>query len=109
MAVGVQRSVVRISECFSPLVERDSPHVHQFSELKEFKECWTATRCSKSSPVSPGNWTSLVLNKKKLKEHTRCGVTPTVRKKIWLETIGVTDDDSVLFAKAFGEPQEGAE
>lgn len=105
MAVGVERSVVRISECFSPLVQRDSPHVQQFSELAEFKESWIVTRCSKSSPVSPANWSSLVLNRKKLKEHTRCGVSPIVRKKIWLETLQVTDDDSVLFAKAFGEPQ----
>jgi hypothetical protein len=49
----------------------------------------------------------LALNKKKLKSHVRGGVLPNIRKDVWLGVMGVSDADSVLLAKAFGEPDDG--
>ena len=97
----------RVTDCFSPLVKRSSPHVKNFSEAPEYKSCTRITRASDSSELTPATWKRLSLNKKKLKGHVRAGVVPNVRKELWLGVLGVSDADSVLLAKAFGEPDDG--
>ena len=32
---------------------------------------------------------------------------PNIRKDLWLGVLGVSDSDSILLAKAFGEPDDG--
>jgi len=49
------------------------------------------------------------LNRSKLKKHCRNGVHPNARKALWLDVSEVTDADSVLLVKAFGEPEEGGD
>ena len=97
----------RVTHCFSALVKRSSTHVKGFSEAPEYKSCTRITQISDSSEVTPSNWPKLALNKKKLKNHVRGGVLPNIRKDLWLWVLGVSDADSVLLAKAFGEPDDG--
>ena len=97
----------RVTDSFSPLVNRTNAHVKSFSEAPEYKSCTRITRSSDSDELTPSNWPKLSLNKKKLKSHVRAGVLPTVRKDLWLGLLGVSDADSVLLAKAFGEPDDG--
>lgn len=96
-----------VTKCFSPLVKRTIAHVKSFSEAPEYKTCKTITRSSDASELNPALWKRLSLNKKKLKGHVRSGVVPTVRKDLWLGVLGVTDADTLLLAKAFGEPDDG--
>ena len=96
----------RVTHCFSALVKRSAPQVKDFSEAPEYKACTRITRTSDSSEVTPSNWSRLALNRKKLKSHVRGGVLPNVRKDMWLGVLGVSDADSVLLAKAFGEPDD---
>ena len=98
----------RVTECFSALVKRSNVHVRTFSESPEYKTCSRITRASDSSELTPATWRRLALNRKKLKNHVRAGVLPTVRKDLWLGVLEVSDADSVLLAKAFGEPDDGA-
>lgn len=95
------------SDCFSPLVEWRNEEVENFTSTRSFRECATIAQCSRSSPVTRENCGKLVLNKSKLKKSCRNGVYPNVRKRMWLDVLEVTDADSVLLVKAFGEPQEG--
>ena len=96
----------RVTLCFSALVKRSAPQVKGFSEAPEYKSCTRITRTSDSSEVTPFNWSRLALNRKKLKNHVRGGVLPNIRKDMWLGVLGVSDADSVLLAKAFGEPDD---
>ena len=98
---------VDLKDCFSPLVEWKKPEVARFTSLDNFRKALKITQCSVSKPVTLENCAKLVLNKAKLKQHCRNGVHPAARKRIWLDAVGVNDADSVLLAKAFGEPQEG--
>ena len=95
------------ADCFSPLVEWKNEEVVGFTTAVNFRECATITQCSRSSPVTRENCGKLVLNKSKLKKSCRNGVHPNARKRMWLDVVEVTDADSVLLVKAFGEPQEG--
>ena len=97
----------RVIHCFSALVKRSTAQVKGFSEAPEYKSCTRITKISDSSEVTPSNWSRLALNRKKLKGHVRGGVLPNVRKDLWLGVLGVSDADSVLLAKAFGEPDDG--
>ena len=92
--------------CFSPLVEWKESAVKKFNTTQSFREAGTITRCSRSSLVTPQNCAKLVLNRSKLKKHCRSGLEPDARKRVWLDVVGVTDSDSVLLLKAFGEPEE---
>lgn len=78
-----------------------------FTESDEYREGWKATHCSNSSPLSPVLWPVVPHTKTSLKEHVRNAVYPAMRRTLWVTMSGVTDDDSVLFAKAFGEPTDG--
>ena len=71
------------------------------------RECWRVTQCSSSQPLTPAVWPRLQHNYQSLKLHVRSGVGPSTRKEFWLGQLLVTEDDSVLFAKAFGEPVDG--
>ena len=97
----------RVTECFSPLVKRTSTHVQNFSNAEEYKSCRIITRVSDSSELTVATWKRFALNKKKLKGHVRVGVLPNVRKNLWLGVLGVCEGDSLLLAKAFGEPDDG--
>lgn len=97
----------RVTECFSPLVNRSSSQVNNFSEAPEYKSCTRITRASESGELTQATWKRVALNKKKLKGHVRAGVLPNVRRELWLGTLGVSDADSVLLAKTFGEPDDG--
>ena len=93
--------------CFSPLVEWKEAEVKNFNTAKDYQESSTITQCSRSSPVTAENCGKLVLNRSRLKKHCRNSVDPDVRKRLWLDVVEVTDADSVLLVKAFGEPDEG--
>jgi len=71
------------------------------------RECWRVTQCASSHPLTPANWPKLQHSHQSLKQHVRCGVGPAARKEFWLGQLLVTEDDSVMFAKAFGEPTDG--
>lgn len=108
MAARAQGEVFpRARDCFSPLVEWKKPEVKDFVTTQEFRESSNITQCSRSNPVTSENCAKLVLRRAKLKKHCRNGVSPNARKKMWLDVVGVTDGDSVLLVKAFGEPDEG--
>lgn len=96
-----------LKDCFSPLVEWKDEGVSNFTTAASFRECTTITQCSRLSPVTAENCGKLVLNRSKLKKHCRNGVKPNARKRMWLDVVEVTDADSVLLVKAFGQPQEG--
>ena len=91
---------------FSPLVEWKEGAVKDFTSTQGFREALTITQCSRSKPVTTENVTKLILSKSRLKRHCRNGVLPDARKRMWLDVVGVTDADSVLLIKAFGEPEE---
>ena len=99
--------VVRLSSCFSGLVDRQERLVGGFTESQEYRDAWLATLCSDVSGITLANWVKLSQSKGALKGHVRAGVSPAVRKELWLLVSEVSDDDSVLFAKAFGEPADG--
>ena len=94
-----------LRDCFSPLVEWKSLEVKEFQKTKAFLECSTITQCARSSPVTQENCGKLVLNRAKLKKHCRNSVSPDARKRMWLDVVGVTDADSVMLVKAFGQPE----
>lgn len=96
-----------LKDCFSPLVEWKEEGVLKFTTSAGFRESSTVTQCSRFTPVTAENCGKLVLNRSKLKKHCRNGVNPNARKRLWLDVVEVTDADSVLLVKAFGEPQEG--
>ena len=102
-----QGQFVRLSSCFSGLVDRQDRQVARFTESQEYREAWQATSCSESAAITLANWPRLCRARGDLKEHVRAGVSPAVRKALWLALAEVSDDDSVLFAKAFGEPADG--
>lgn len=92
--------------CFSPLVEWKSSEVKDFTKANLFLESNTITQCSRWSPVTQENCGKLVLCRSKLKKHCRSSVSPGARKRLWLDVVGVSDADSVMLVKAFGEPEE---
>lgn len=96
-----------LKDCFSPLVEWREEGVRNFSSTNDFRESSRITQCSRSSPVTIENCGKLILSRSKLKKHCRNGVNPNARKGMWLDVVEVTDADSVLLVKAFGEPDEG--
>lgn len=98
---------VKLSACFSGLVDRQNPVVGQFTDSQEYRDAWHAAVCSDASEVTLANWPKLSQSRGNLKNHVRAGVSPAVRKSLWLLVSEVSDDDSVLFAKAFGEPADG--
>ena len=102
-----QATVVKLSDCFSGLVERQSREVGEFTETSDYIRAWQVAACSNSHSVTVGNWPKLSHNRNGLKAHVRAGVSPAVRKHLWLHVSEVSDVDSVLFAKAFGEPADG--
>lgn len=102
-----QAQVVKLSDCFSGLVDRQSKLVGEFTDNRDYREAWQATMVSSSHAISLANWPKLSQNKNGLKSHVRAAVSPAVRKQLWLVVSEVSDDDSVLFAKAFGEPADG--
>lgn len=102
-----QQHYVKLSNCFSGLVDRQNELVGQFTESREYREAWQASKCSSSSGITVANWPRLSQSRGNLKNHVRAGVSPAVRKNLWLSVSEVTDADSVLFAKAFGEPADG--
>ena len=99
--------VVRLSSCFSGLVDRENRLVGQFTESQDYRDAWQASICSSSPGVTVANWSKLPHSKDGLKSHVRAGVSPAVRKELWMTMSEVTDADSVLFAKTFGEPADG--
>ena len=103
----VQGQFVRLSSCFSGLVDRQNKLVARFTESQEYRDAWQATMCSDSAGLTLANWPRLSQARGNIKNHVRAGVSPAVRKALWLLASEVTDDDSVLFAKAFGEPADG--
>lgn len=100
---------VNAVDCFSPLVTRKDAEVARFAESQEYKDSCSATNITlySKTPLTTSNWPRNAQNKQHLKQHVRCGVEPVVRKDFWLGVTGVTETDSVLFAKAFGEPVDG--
>lgn len=96
-----------LRDSFSPLVNRKNSEVEKFASSQSYLEASAQTRCSRSKPVTVENCPKLVLNRSKLKTHCRSGVEPVARKRMWLDVVGVQDQDSVLLVKAFGEPSEG--
>ena len=100
-----KRVVVRVNDCFSALVQKRSTEIANFTETEEYTECWKITRVSTAGPVTKANWGKL--GHHKLKAHVRDAVGPSVRSSLWLSMLVVSDDDSVLFAKDFGEPVNG--
>ena len=98
---------VVVKDSFSPLVDRSNVSVEKFATSKLYAEAVYQTNCSRSKPVTLENCAKLILNRSKLKKCCRRGVEPTARKRMWLDVIGVQDQDSVLLVKAFGEPLEG--
>ena len=104
-----QGQLVKISSCFSGLVDRQDKLVGQFTESQDYRDACQASLCSSASGVTLATWSKLSHSKSALKTHVRAGVSPAVRKELWLAMSEVTDDDSVLFAKAFGEPADGME
>ena len=97
-----------LRDCFSPLVEWRKEEVKSFYRAASYLESSSITQCSRSSPVTSENCGKLVLNRSKLKKHCRRFVNPDARKRMWLDVVEVTDADSVLLVKAFGEPDEGS-
>ncbi len=106
MAAAPSRPAVRVDECFSALVDRSHAEVVGFLDSEEYKQAWITTQCASSAPLSPANWPRVAHSKVSLKAHVRHWVAPSVRKALWQEMASVTVDDSVLFAKAFGEPAD---
>lgn len=106
MAASPHRPAVRVDECFSALVDRSHVHVRGFVDSEEYKQAWIITQCASAAPLSPAYWPRVAHSKVSLKAHVRHWVGPSVRKSLWLEMANVTVDDSVLFAKAFGEPAD---
>ena len=98
---------VRLSSCFSGLVDRQVRALGRFTESQDYRDARLATICSESSGITLANWPKLSQSRGSLKNHVRAGVSPAVRKALWLLVSEVSDDDSVLFAKAFGEPADG--
>ncbi len=98
-----------LRQCFSPLVEAKNAHVAVFTENKDYKDAKKITQIVlfSKTPLNSSNWGRVALNRDQLKQHVRYGVEPDIRKEMWLGVIGVVDTDSVLFAKAFGEPIDG--
>ena len=99
----------RIVDCFSPLVDITGSEIAGFVSSQEYKDSQKVTQITTFSkiPLSHANWHKVALNKQQLKQHVRCWVEPSIRKPMWLGVTGVVDTDSVLFAKAFGEPVDG--
>ena len=106
-----QGQLVKLSSCFSGLVDRQNKLVAQFIESQDYRDACQASLCSSSSVITVATWSKLSHSKSSstLKNHVRAGVSPAVRRELWLAMSEVTDDDSVLFAKAFGEPADGME
>ncbi|KAL5491003.1 hypothetical protein EMCRGX_G016216 [Ephydatia muelleri] len=73
---------------------------------EEYAEAVRVTKCDSSVPLNPANWAKFPHNKHGLKMHVRSGVSPEVRKELWLDLLGVIEDDLVLFAKAYREPSQ---
>lgn len=107
MAAKPEGQVVKLTSCFSGLVDRQSSAIGQFTDTQEYREAWQASICSNSSGITVANWPKLAHSKGRMKDHVRAGVSPAVRKDLWMLMSEVTDTDSVLFAKAFGEPADG--
>lgn len=107
MAAKPEGQVVKLTSCFSGLVDRQSSAIGQFTDTPEYREAWQASICSNSSGITVANWPKLAHSKGRMKDHVRAGVSPAVRKDLWMLMSEVTDTDSVLFAKAFGEPADG--
>jgi hypothetical protein len=101
-----QGQYVRLSSCFSGLVDRQERALGRFTESQDYRDARLATICSESSGITLANWPKLSQSRGSLKNHVRADVSPAVRKALWLLVSEVSDDDSVLFAKAFGEPAD---
>lgn len=108
--MACKESLLNPGDCFSPLVNRKNEEVERFSESQAYKDASAITHITlySKTPLTLSNWPRNAQNKQNLKQHVRCGVEPVVRKDFWLGITGVVETDSVLFAKAFGEPVEGA-
>ena len=106
MAAKQHGQLVKVSECFSGLVNLQD-NLENFTESQDYVEAWRATACSSSSVITVSSWPKLSHTRHALKTHVRAGVSPAVRKKLWMAVCEVSDNDSVLFAKAFGEPADG--
>ncbi len=100
---------VYLRQCFSPLVDTKSDEIAAFTESNDYKNAKKVAQIMlfSKTPLTSSNWDRVALNREQLKQHVRCGVEPEMRKEMWLRVIGVVDTDSVLFAKAFGEPVDG--
>ena len=107
MAADLSRPPVASMESFSALVRHNNDQVAAFAESEQYAASWRETHCSNAPPLSEQVWYRVPSTKKSLKDHVRSGVAPQVRKELWLRMAGVEDDDSVLFAKAFGQPADG--
>ena len=107
MAAKPSGQLVKLSDCFSGLVDRQDRLVGKFTEAQEYRDARLSSVCATSHEITVANWPKLSHTKGGLKNHVRAGVSPAVRKLLWLAVSEVTDDDSVLFAKAFGEPADG--
>lgn len=93
--------------CFSALLRWQDESVGDRITSEEYAEAVRVTKCDSSSPLNPANWAKFPHNKHGLKMHVRSGVSPEVRKELWLDLLGVIEDDLVLFAKAYREPSQG--
>lgn len=93
--------------CFSALLRWQDESVGNCITSAEYVEAVRVTKCDSSAPLTPANWAKFPHNKHGLKMHIRSGVLPEVRKELWLDLLGVIEDDLVLFAKAYREPSEG--
>ena len=104
---GHRGHYVKLSTCFSGLVDRQERVLGRFTESQDYRDAWEAASISEASAITVANWQKLSQSRGSLKNHVRAGVSPAVRKALWLLVSDVSDDDSVLFAKAFGEPDDG--
>lgn len=109
VCTSAMAEVHHLRECFSPLVDTKNAALPGFTERQDYKEARKIAQITlfSKTPLTPSNWRRAALNRDQLKQHVRYGVEPEMRKEMWLGVIGVVDTDSVLFAKAFGEPVDG--
>ena len=63
--VAEQGRLVKISSCFSGLVDRHEKTVGQFTESQEYRDAWRASICSTSSAITLANWPRLSHSKLK--------------------------------------------
>lgn len=67
------------------------------------KPFFSRSRYTTSSPLDGRLWHKVQHTKGSLKAHVRTGVAPSTRRRLWLEMLGVRDEDVVLYSRALGK------